>query len=146
MLICRTVNNHYPIFFGFKNSILPQFSIFKPTSLSFTNQDIKKHLNNFILNQYKLFRESQLHTYLLMFIYSILFNHSFINLIFLLLSLPSLKLSNVIYILAYFQGSKNGVLLPFFDPYFVFKPLHVVVNFYFLLSEPQYVIRIILST
>ena len=72
---------------------------------------------------------------------------------FMLLNIPlpifllkSLKLSNVIYKSPQKWRSKNGVFLLFFCSKIVIKPLYVVVNPYYFLSKPQYVIRIILST
>jgi len=58
----------------------------------------------------------------------------------------SLKLPYVIYKSPPKQGSKNGVFQLIFDPNFALKLLHVVVKPYHLSFEPQYVIRIILST
>jgi len=46
----------------------------------------------------------------------------------------------------YFKGSKKGVSPPIFDPFFVLKPLYVVVESSYLPSKPQYVIRIAVST
>ena len=60
--------------------------------------------------------------------------------------LSALKLPYVIYKSSLKQGSKNGVFSPIFYPNSVSKPLYVVVNLYYFSSEPQYVIRIILST
>jgi hypothetical protein len=60
--------------------------------------------------------------------------------------LSALKLPYVIYKSSLKQGSKNGVFSPIFYPKLVSKPLYVVVNLYYFSSEPQYVIRIILST
>ena len=42
--------------------------------------------------------------------------------------------------------SKNGVFRPIFDPFFVLKPLYVVVKPYYFFPAPQYVIRIAAST
>ena len=79
-----------------------------------------------------------------MLTYSILFTHHFINL-FTHLSSKYPELSNVICQMPYFKGSKKGVFSPFFDPIFVLKPLYVVVETYYSLSKPQYVIRIAAS-
>ena len=72
---------------------------------------------------------------------------------FMLLNIPlpifllkSLKLSNVIYKSPQKWRSKNGVFLLFFCSKIVLKPLYVVVEPYSFSPEPQYVIRIILST
>jgi len=87
----------------------------------------------------------KLRIYILMLTYSILFTHNFINL-FTHLSSKYPELSNVICQMPYFKGSKKGVFSPFFDPIFALKPLYVVVETYYSLSKPQYVIRIAAST
>ena len=44
------------------------------------------------------------------------------------------------------MGQKTVFFSPIFGPNFILKPLYVVVEPYYFPSEPQYVIRIILST
>jgi DNA-binding response OmpR family regulator len=41
---------------------------------------------------------------------------------------------------------KMVIFHPVFCPFFILKPQHIMVRVYFLPSEPQFVIRIILST
>ena len=55
-------------------------------------------------------------------------------------------LSNVIYKSPQKSGSKNGVFSLFFCSKQAIEPLYVVVKLHYFSSEPQYVIRIILST